>query len=87
MDSGMYMAPRAYFLFKYFGATSVRYMNGGLKKWVQLGYETHSGEQQDVNNTEEGDYSYTVVDQSKAVLNIAKIHKVAKDLHNNNNEV
>jgi thiosulfate/3-mercaptopyruvate sulfurtransferase len=44
LDSGVLFAPRAFFLLKYFGATNVKMLNGGLKKWKLEKLPVFSGE-------------------------------------------
>lgn len=40
---GIYSAPRMAWTLRYFGATNVKVLNGGLKKWVKERRTTESG--------------------------------------------
>lgn len=40
---GIYSAPRMAWTLRYFGATNVKVLNGGLKKWVKERRATESG--------------------------------------------
>ena len=53
-------------------------MSGGLRKWVKEGRETFKGPYSDGEGLEsDGDFSYSVVDASKAFTEINEVHKVA----------
>ena len=75
---GMFSVARAAWMFRYFGAQDVRIMSGGLKKWIAEGRETYSGEYSDGEGLEDGgDFSYSVLDASKAFTDINEVHRVA----------
>jgi thiosulfate/3-mercaptopyruvate sulfurtransferase len=40
---GIFSAPRAAWMLRYFGAKNVRVLNGGMKKWKAEGRKTASG--------------------------------------------
>ena len=74
---GMFSAPRAAWMFRYFGATNVRVLNGGLKKWLIDGRPTVGGEQiQPPENPAEA-YNFSVPDKGKVFMDINDIHKIA----------
>ena len=80
---GMFSVARAAWMLRYFGADNVRIMSGGLLKWEKEGRETASGPYIDGEGLEEGgDYSYFVVDASKAFIEIGEVHKVAQAIVN-----
>jgi thiosulfate/3-mercaptopyruvate sulfurtransferase len=60
-NMGLFSAPRALWMLKYFGADRVRVLNGGFKKWVAEGRPIVEGVDQerdpyyDFENGEEGD--------------------------------
>jgi len=75
---GIFSVCRAHWMLKYFGATNVRVMNGGLKKWVQEGRPVFQGPYEDGAGLEEdGDYDYHITDPELAVTDIDKVHQVA----------
>lgn len=74
----MYAVARAAWMFRYFGAKNVRILNGGLKKWLQEGRPSVSGE---IKKTEGGDFSYSPMDESLLIMDIAQMHKVAEKLY------
>jgi thiosulfate/3-mercaptopyruvate sulfurtransferase len=39
-DMGIFSAARAAWMMKYFGATNVKILNGGMKKWLAEGKQT-----------------------------------------------
>ena len=80
---GMFSVARAAWMMRYFGAENVRIMSGGLKKWTKEGRETFSGPYNDGEGLEEdGDYSYSVIDASKAFTEINEVHKLAYSVVN-----
>ena len=75
---GMYAVARAAWMFRYYGAKNVRILNGGLKKWIQEGRPTVSGQQE---KNEGSDYSYAPENESQLIMDIGHMHKVAKLLY------
>jgi thiosulfate/3-mercaptopyruvate sulfurtransferase len=57
-DFGMFSAPRAAFTLRYFGATNVRVLNGGMKKWEAEQRATVTGAPDEVNQDANGDFGY-----------------------------
>lgn len=57
-DFGMFSAPRAAWTLRYFGATNVRILNGGMKKWEAEERETVTGPPDAVNQNESGDFAF-----------------------------
>ena len=43
-QQGIYSAPRAWWMFRTFGAQDVHLLNGDLKSWIAAGFPTESGE-------------------------------------------
>ena len=83
--TGMFSVARAAWMFRYFGADNVRIMSGGFQKWMDKeGRGHHSGAYSPGQGLpEDGDYSYEVVDETKAITDINKVHNVAYHLVNN----
>lgn len=62
-------------IFRYFGATKVRIINGGLKKWISEGKPTYSGPYVAGEGLEDsGDYNYIVVNENIFVRDISVVH-------------
>jgi thiosulfate/3-mercaptopyruvate sulfurtransferase len=60
---GIATAPRAAWMFRFFGAKNVRILNGGLRKWVADGNATESGDQvKHGSGGSDGDFNYQVKD-------------------------
>jgi len=67
-------------MLRYFGASNVRIMDGGLKKWLKEGRPVHSGAYIP-NLLNDGDYSYSAVDPSRVITDVTKVHKIAGLIH------
>ena len=76
-DQGMFSVARAWWMFKYFGVDQVLILNGGLKKWINEGYPTKGGGHESFQ-MDKGCFDYKVVDESRCILDISKMHQVAK---------
>ena len=75
-------------MLRYFGATNVRILDGGLKKWKAEGRPVVGGDQQKlgtVQPNDKGDYNYAVVNESLAIREVSKIHDIARFLHLSSN--
>ena len=70
-------------MLRYFGASNVRIMNGGLKKWLKEGRKVYSGSYTDGETLpEDGEYGgWAVQDPSMAITEIGKIHEIAGKLY------
>lgn len=79
---GLYSASRYAWTMRFYGATDVRILNGGLKKWQAEGRSIVSGDQAKVLEHEEGDYTYSIPDSSVCLVDIKEMHKLAKLLRN-----
>ena len=79
---GMFSVARAAWMLRYFGASNVWILNGGLKKWqaegrpVVTGYQEKHGE-----GGFEGDYSFKAENPKACILDIKEMHQVAAELH------
>ena len=77
---------RAAFMFRYFGATNVRILSGGLKKWTAEGRPTVAGEYSEgcglPEPTKDDDFDYQVVDPELLVSDISYVQRVAYHLVN-----
>ena len=65
---GMFAVARVAWMFRYFGATDVRIMSGGFKKWQKEERPVFKG-MYDYGEglPEDGDYSYEAVDKSRLI--------------------
>ena len=73
--NGFFSVCRVALMFRYFGATRVRIINGGMKKWL-LEHKPTSDEHYEPGQglVEEGDYNYHVVNENLFVRNIDEVH-------------
>lgn len=79
----MFSVARAAYMLRFFGATDVRILNGGMKKWLAEGRETHSGPVENPPSEQTGgDYSYEVVDSGKVIMDITDMHRLTGELYN-----
>ena len=82
---GMMGVARCYFVLKYFGAESVKILNGGLKKWkaegrpVFEGPATEEPDQQQLDN----DYSFAIAEPVPVIRDIAVMHDLVGKMYNN----
>ena len=86
---GFFSVTRAAWMMRYFGATSVRVLDGGLKKWNAEGRKLVGGAQTkhgESSSEVEGDYSYVVAQPSKAITDIKEMHDVARTLYNTDSQ-
>jgi thiosulfate/3-mercaptopyruvate sulfurtransferase len=80
---GFFSVCRGAYMLRYFGATDVRVMNGGMKKWLAEGRSTYEGKYTDGEGLEaEGDYDYKIVDSSQLVSSVHDMHDIANDIVN-----
>ena len=73
---GIYSAPRMAWTLLYFGATNVRVLNGGLKKWISENRSIEFGKShkpQNRKNLDEGDYEYRIEEAHKGIVDINTI--------------
>ena len=68
---------RAAWMLKYFGATNVRILNGGLTKWMAEGRPIVGGEQSKSSPSSkidnDLDYSYSVEDPGACITDVKKM--------------
>lgn len=75
---GMFTVARFAWMCRFFGATNVRIMNGGLQKWIKEGRDVYSGPYTPGDGLPEGgDFSFEAKTPEKVITDIAKIHDVA----------
>lgn len=87
--NGFSSVARTAWMLRYFGATHVRIMDGGLEKWKKEGRALHSGSYVPGDGLPEGeiaDYAYSIVDPGFAVK-IHQMHEIAKGLYNGSKDV
>ena len=84
---GIFSVCRGAFMLRYFGATNVRIMNGGLKKWLKEGRSVFCGPYTTGQGLEaDGDYDYSIVDPAGAITTVKDMHKLAYQVVNKQTE-
>ena len=80
----MFAVARVAWMFKFFGATDVSIMRGGMQKWVKEGRPTFSGlYRRGTGLKRYGDFDgYKVNDPTLLVDDVTKMHDIAAKLHN-----
>ena len=79
---GMFSVSRAAWMLRYFGASNVRIMNGGLQKWIKEGRSVASGPYTPGEGlADDGDYSFSVADPSRVITEVGRMHELAGLLH------
>ena len=79
--TGFFSVCRVALMFRYFGATRVRIINGGMKKWKLEGKPVFEGPYVPGEGLEaDGDYDYHVVNESIFVRDIDTVHKAARQV-------
>lgn len=73
---GLFSAPRAAWMFRFFGAENVRILNGGLKKWKLEGRPLVSGPQI-FPDEPTAPFDYKVVNENRVILDINKVHNIS----------
>ena len=77
----MFAVARVAWMLRYFGATDVRIMSGGYKKWQQEGRPFFSGiYDYGEGLPEDGDYNYEASDTSLLISNISDVHDFARKI-------
>lgn len=80
----MFSVARVYFILKYFGASSVRILDGGLRKWLAEGRPTVSDSSQvrhgQADPNDNGNYSFSEADPSRVIKNVGEMHKIVGSL-------
>ena len=85
--TGLFAVARVAWMFRYFGATNVKIMRGGMTKWLQESRPFYTGEYEKGDNLPiTGDYGYAVKDSSLLVNDVRKMHGLAKKLHDGCNK-
>ena len=87
---GIFSSPRVAWMLKYFGATNVRILNGGFKKWKAEGRNTvkspprapMSSSRDGAEWTNEGTYDFIVNEPNLAITDINQVHRTAYYLSN-----
>ena len=84
---GMFSVARCAWMLRYFGASNVRILNGGLQKWIKEGRAVTSGPYTPGEGlAEDGDYSYAAADPSRVVTDVKRIHELAGMIYNGSQE-
>ena len=84
---GVFSSPRAAWMLRFFGATDVRVLNGGMKKWLAESLPVISLPQEahriycKIFEQADGDYDYTVKDPSRVITDIGIMHDLAGKLY------
>ena len=83
--TGMFAVARVAWMFKYFGATDVSIMRGGMQKWAAEGRPTFSGPYEKGTGLVKDDWcdydGYQVNDPTMLVNDVNKMHEIAGKLH------
>ena len=80
---GMFSVARCAWMLRFFGASNVRIMNGGLQKWISEGRSVFSGAYSAGEGlTADGDYNYGAAEPERVITDISKVHEIAGNLHN-----
>ena len=80
---GMFTVARFAWLCRFYGATNVRIMNGGLQKWIKEGRDVYSGPYTPGTGLPEGgDFSFVAKTPEKVTTDITKVHDVAGQIVN-----
>ena len=80
---GLFTAARVAYMLRHYGATNVRLLNGGMKKWKAEGRTVVSGTVEDpvFKLWAGGDYSYAATDSSRVIMDIGTMHGFAGKLY------
>ena len=71
---GIYSAPRMAWTLRYFGASNIKVLNGGLKKWVQERRLTESGSVlKQKKGKQEGNYAYQIEEAHLGIVDVNTI--------------
>ena len=72
---GMFSVARCAWMLRFFGASNVRIMNGGLQKWISEGRPVFTGAYRVGEGLPaEGNYSYAVAEPDRVITDITKVH-------------
>ena len=74
---GIFSAPRAFHMLRFFGAQNVRVLNGGLKKWKIDGLETVGGPQEEHLEVGGEDPGFVIRNPEQVIMNIDTMYKAA----------
>lgn len=79
---GIFSVGRAAWMLNFFGATNVRILNGGLKKWQAEERKIVSGPVEAAPAEDaSGDYNFSVADQSRLISDIGVMHELAGKMY------
>ena len=84
---GMFSVARCAWMLRFFGASNVRIMNGGLQKWISEGRPVFSGAYSVGEGLPaDGDFNYAAAEPDRVITDISKVHEIADKLHNGAND-
>lgn len=83
---GIFSSARAAWMFRYFGASNVKVLNGGFKKWKLDGLPTVLNAEQQQFKPRTSSAKYEVKTQTLAITDINEVYKIAQSIFNNSSD-